>query len=112
MPLASLGDSIRSFTDAFNSFFDNLAHIHWLPLLIGISVVGGAIGSNYHTDFNLPNSDSKVVQDALTKGGNKEDAGWTAQIVFTSPNGTAPPAGIGTSTSRAIEMGSLRRSRG
>ena len=64
----------------------------WLPLLIGISVVGGAIGSNYHTDFNLPNSDSKVVQDALESGGNKEDAGWTAQIVFTSPNGTDDPA--------------------
>jgi uncharacterized membrane protein YdfJ with MMPL/SSD domain len=60
----------------------------WLPLVIGISAVGGAIGSNYHTDFNLPNSDSKVVQDALESGGNKEDAGWTAQIVFTSPDGT------------------------
>ena len=64
----------------------------WLPLLIGISAIGGAIGSNYHTDFNLPNSDSKVVQDALESGGNKEDAGWTAQIVFTSPKGTDDPA--------------------
>ncbi len=64
----------------------------WLPLLIGISAIGGAIGSNYHTDFNLPNSDSKLVQDALESGGNKEDAGWTAQIVFTSPNGTDDPA--------------------
>ncbi|MGZ4737966.1 MAG: MMPL family transporter [Ilumatobacteraceae bacterium] len=64
----------------------------WLPILIGISAIGGAIGSNYHTDFNLPNSDSKLVQDALQKGGNKEDAGWTAQIVFTSPNGTNDPA--------------------
>ncbi|MEP7201099.1 MAG: MMPL family transporter [Ilumatobacteraceae bacterium] len=64
----------------------------WLPLLIGISAIGGAIGSNYHTDFNLPNSDSKVVQDALKSGGNSEDAGWTAQIVFTSPNGTDDPA--------------------
>ena len=64
----------------------------WLPLLIGISAVAGGIGSNYHTDFNLPNSDSKLVQDALENGGNKEDAGWTAQIVFTSPNGTDDPA--------------------
>ncbi len=64
----------------------------WLPLLIGIFAVGGAIGSDYHTDFNLPNSDSKVVQDALESGGNEEDAGWTAQIVFTSPNGTDDPA--------------------
>ncbi len=64
----------------------------WLPILIGISAIGGAIGSNYHTDFNLPNSDSKLVQEALQKGGNKEDAGWTAQIVFTSPNGTNDPA--------------------
>ena len=64
----------------------------WLPVLIGISVIGGAAGTNYHTDFNLPNSDSKLVQDALESGGNKEDAGWTAQIVFTSPNGTDDPA--------------------
>ena len=64
----------------------------WLPLLIGISAISGAIGSNYHTDFNLPDSESKVVQDALESGGNKEDAGWTAQIVFTAPQGTDDPA--------------------
>lgn len=64
----------------------------WLPLLIGISVVSGGIGTDYHTDFKLPDSDSKIVQDALQSQGDKEDAGWVAQIVFTAPNGTDDPA--------------------
>jgi putative drug exporter of the RND superfamily len=64
----------------------------WLPLLVGISAIGGAIGSDYHTDFNLPDSDSKSVVDALSNAGSEEDAGWQAQIVFTSPNGTDDPA--------------------
>jgi RND superfamily putative drug exporter len=64
----------------------------WLPLLIGISVVSQAVGTNYHTDFKLPDSDSKIVQDALQNQGDKEDAGWVAQIVFTAPKGTNDPA--------------------
>ena len=28
-------------------------------------VLGGAAGTNYHTDFNQPDSESKSVQDAL-----------------------------------------------
>ena len=64
----------------------------WLPFLVGLFAIGGAIGSDYHTDFALPDSDSKVVQDALLKGADPEDGGWTAQIVFTSPNGTEDPA--------------------
>ncbi|HSB85068.1 MAG TPA: MMPL family transporter, partial [Ilumatobacteraceae bacterium] len=64
----------------------------WLPLLIGISVISGGLGTDYHTDFKLPDSDSKIVQDALQNQGDKEDAGWVAQIVFTYPNGTNDPA--------------------
>ncbi len=63
----------------------------WLPLLIGLNAVVGAIGTNYHTDFTLPDSEAKLVQDALKKS-SKEDAGFIAQIVFTSPNGTNDPA--------------------
>jgi RND superfamily putative drug exporter len=64
----------------------------WLPFLIGLSALSAGIGTDYHTDFALPDSDSKVVQDALLAGADPEDGGWTAQIVFTSPNGTDDPA--------------------
>ncbi len=64
----------------------------WLPFLIGLSAISAGVGTDYHTDFALPDSDSKVVQDALLAGADPEDGGWTAQIVFTSPNGTDDPA--------------------
>ena len=64
----------------------------WLPFLIGLSAISAGVGTDYHTDFALPDSDSKDVQDALLAGADPEDAGWTAQIVFTSPGGTDDPA--------------------
>ena len=64
----------------------------WLPVLIGLNVVGGALGTDYHTDFNQPDSESKLVQDAFENVGSKEDAGFPAQIVFTAPQGNTDPA--------------------
>ena len=64
----------------------------WLPVLIGVSVISGAIGTNYHTSFDLPDGESKQVLDALETSGNEEDAGDIAQIVFTAPQGTDDPA--------------------
>ena len=57
----------------------------WLPLVVVFNSVSGAIGIDYHTDFDLPDSDSKVVQDALIGTDNGEEAGHTAQIVFGYP---------------------------
>ena len=59
----------------------------WLPLLVGLNVVGGALGTDYHTDFNQPDSESKLVQEAFENVGNQEDAGFTAQIVFSAEQG-------------------------
>ena len=64
----------------------------WVPLLIGLSVVSGAMGSDYRTSFTLPDSESKMVQEALQGIGNGEQAGMVAQIVFTAPQGTTDPA--------------------
>ncbi len=60
----------------------------WVPLLIVLSGVSGAVGTNYHTDFNQPDSESKQVQEAVQRAGVKTDPGFTAQIVFTAPQGT------------------------
>jgi glycosyltransferase 2 family protein len=36
MVFANLGDSFSSFFDAVGDFFSNLAHVHWLPLLLAL----------------------------------------------------------------------------
>ncbi len=59
----------------------------WLPLLIGLSVVSGALKTDYHTDFTQPDSESKQVQDAFARAGDKTADGIPAQIVFTAPQG-------------------------
>ena len=63
----------------------------WLPVLVALNVAGGAAGTDYHTDFNQPDSESKLVQDAFTDVGSKEDAGFPAQIVFTATQGNTDP---------------------
>lgn len=40
MPIASLGESLRSFTDAVSNFFDSVGAIHPLPLAIGLLFFG------------------------------------------------------------------------
>jgi RND superfamily putative drug exporter len=50
------------------------------------------MGSDYRTSFTLPDSESKMVQEALQGIGNGEQAGMVAQIVFTAPQGTTDPA--------------------
>jgi len=40
VPIASLGDSLRSFSDAVSSFFDSVGAIHWGPLLLGLTCFG------------------------------------------------------------------------
>ncbi len=64
----------------------------WLPILVGLSVVSGVIGSDFRTSFDFPASESKDVFDALERAGSEEDAGDVAQIVFTAPQGTQDPA--------------------
>ena len=63
----------------------------WLPLLVGLIAAGGAIGTDYRTSFDLPDSESKAVVDTLQAIGNDEEAGDIAQIVFTAPQGTNDP---------------------
>jgi len=63
----------------------------WLPLLVALNALSGIIGSNFHTDFALPDSESKQVTDILTSGGQGERGGSAAQIVFTASQGTDDP---------------------
>ncbi len=60
----------------------------WLPLLLALNSLSGAIGTNFHTDYTQPDSESKQVQDAFARIGDKTQDGLPAQIVFRYPLGT------------------------
>ena len=61
----------------------------WVALLVVISGVSGAVGPDYRTDFTLPSSESKEVQDLLTAN-NPERAGFSSQIVIQADDVNAP----------------------
>jgi len=53
VPIASLGDSLRSFSDAVNNFFDSLGAIHWGPLLLGMACFGIYLTLRSRAYFNV-----------------------------------------------------------
>ncbi|HNJ98188.1 MAG TPA: MMPL family transporter [Ilumatobacteraceae bacterium] len=79
----------------------------WVPLLIALNAVSSAVGTDYHTEFNMPNSESKQVQDAFNKIGSKEDAGFPAQIVFTAAQGNDDPAVKAAMEAMFVEVDAL-----
>jgi RND superfamily putative drug exporter len=62
----------------------------WLALLVGVNIVAGAVGPDYRTDFVLPDSESKEVQELL-EANSPDRAGFTSQIVFKSESGFDDP---------------------
>jgi RND superfamily putative drug exporter len=63
----------------------------WVALLVGMNVVAGSIGPDYRTDFVLPDSESKEVQELL-EANSPDRAGFTSQVVFQSATGFDDPA--------------------
>jgi glycosyltransferase 2 family protein len=52
-PVAGLGDSFRSFFDAVDDFFSNLAAVHWGPLLIGAACFTIYLSFRARASFNI-----------------------------------------------------------
>ncbi len=83
----------------------------WLPLLIGLSALSGALKPDYHTDFTQPDSESKQVQDAFAAAGDETADGIPAQIVFTAPQGiedAAVKAAMSSFFAEVAEMPGVR----
>lgn len=59
----------------------------WVPILVACNIIVGAMGTDYNSVFDLPASDSKDVMDTFKALGNKEDAGYPGQIVFSAKQG-------------------------
>ncbi len=79
----------------------------WLPLLIGLTAISSAVGTNFRTSFDLPDSESKEVVDTLEAGGLDEAAGDVAQIVFTAPQGTQDQAVQAAMTDLFAKVGEI-----
>ncbi|MDY7106270.1 MAG: MMPL family transporter [Actinomycetota bacterium] len=62
----------------------------WVALLVGVNVIAGAVGPDYRTDFTLPDSESKDVQELLLAA-DPNRAGFTSQIVARSESGFDDP---------------------
>ena len=62
----------------------------WVALLVGINALAGAVGPDYRTDFTLPDSESKVVQDLL-EANDPNRAGFISQIVAKADQGVDDP---------------------
>ena len=63
----------------------------WVATLILVNIVAGVVGPNYRTDFVLPDSESKEVQDLLTIN-SPDRAGFTSQVVVKADQGVDDPA--------------------
>src|SRR3954463_1298562 len=63
----------------------------WIAVLIGVNVIAnGIVGADYRADMNLPDSESKQVQDQL-EAASPNRAGFNAQIVFEASQGVEDP---------------------
>jgi putative drug exporter of the RND superfamily len=62
----------------------------WVFLLVAANAIAGAVGPDYRTDFSLPDSESKQVQELLEEA-SPDRAGFTSQIVVRSEQGFDDP---------------------
>jgi RND superfamily putative drug exporter len=63
----------------------------WVPLLIVLGIGSATIGSDFATEFDIPNSETADVQ-ALLEAASPQRAGFTGEIVFRADNGVTDPA--------------------
>ena len=62
----------------------------WIAFLVGINALAGGVGPDYRTDFTLPDSESKVVQELLEQN-DPNRAGFISQIVAKTDRGFDDP---------------------
>ena len=58
----------------------------WIPLLVIVGMLSGKMGSDFSTQFELPKSEANDVQ-KLLEASSPNKAGFSGDIVFSSPNG-------------------------
>src|SRR5687767_5596835 len=66
--------------------------VAWIVLLVGLFGLSSAIGGEYRTEFELPDSESARAIDLLEQRGVTERTGFPGQIVFRAEQGVQDPA--------------------
>src|SRR5215216_3166971 len=66
--------------------------VGWILLLAGLFALSSAVGGEYRTEFELPESESARAIDLLEERGVTDRTGFPGQIVFRAPNGVNDPA--------------------
>jgi RND superfamily putative drug exporter len=62
----------------------------WVAILIGVTAVGSAVGSDYRNDFSLPGTESQRAADTLAERA-PDRAGDTLQVVVQAGDGLRAP---------------------
>ncbi len=60
----------------------------WVPLFIALGIASSVVGSDFHTQMQLPNGEARDVF-TLLESVSKEEAGFDSQIVVKAPQGVA-----------------------
>jgi RND superfamily putative drug exporter len=81
--------------------------IAWVVIFFGLGAASGVAGSNFHTEFRLPNTESRAGFDLLAQGNDEQ--GSPGQIVFHSDAGVTDPAVQGPMTAFFTEIGTFQR---
>ena len=63
----------------------------WIGLVILLQVLGGALGVEASTDFNLPGSESRDAQKTLEQGGFGGRSGISGDVVVKADQGVDDP---------------------
>ena len=79
----------------------------WVVLLVGLGVAQGAIGSNFHTEFRLPNTESKRGFEILQDNFPQQQTSGDASVVFRAEQGIDDPTVKATMTSMFDQMRSI-----
>ncbi|MCC7366184.1 MAG: MMPL family transporter [Dehalococcoidia bacterium] len=64
----------------------------WVALLVGLLVLGGVFGGEFHTSFDGPDSDSKDAITILQEHGFGSRTGSQGQVAFAADQGVRDPA--------------------
>src|SRR3954452_23893648 len=82
--------------------------ITWIAVFVGLGAASGTLGSNFRTDFRLPNTESR---EGFHPPANAHDEqGFPGQIVPHADSGVTHPAVQSAMTAYFTEISTIERS--
>ena len=83
--------------------------LSWLALLVVLGAASGVAGGAYHTEFRLPNTESKRGFDILAENfGGNSGGGFAGQLVFSAPGGVDQEPARGAITTFITQVRAIK----